>query len=36
MLRKAELCVEGKGCLEDSSGLEAILACGAERIEVHI
>lgn len=35
MLCKTELCVERKGCLEDGTGLEAILACGAERVEVH-
>lgn len=33
---QTELCVEGKDCPEDSSGLEGVLACGAGRIEVHL
>lgn len=36
MPHKTELCVEGKDCPEDSSGLEGVLAYGAGRIEVHL
>lgn len=36
MLHKTELCVEGKYCPEDSSGLEGVLAYGAGRIEVRL
>lgn len=36
VLHKTELCVEGKYCPEDSSGLEGVLAYGAGRIEMRL
>jgi len=34
VLLKAELCVKRKGYCEDNNGLEAVVACVAQRTEV--